>query len=130
MKIRYILPTLVFYTVVLSFTTKHVYTKDYKYFGSFGAYIEDSELGIVPVKHRFMMSKNFSYNISTENRAHRSIIKLHDDEGNLVLSNYNSETKHYLNPVVFKCNATKYYTLSIYSTSSSTDEFCTIEFKN
>lgn len=127
MKTKIFIPAVLL--ILLSSFTIHA-PKGFKYYKTFNISRESAELGINHIEHRIMMTKNMTYSIVLEENDCDVIIQMHDEKGRLILTNYDKEKDACLNSIIFKCNSTKYYTLSLDPKRSRAHGICKVGFKN
>lgn len=101
----------------------------FTYFKSFNITHESVDLGHNHIERKLILNKNMEYSLLLQENDCDVIIQIHDENGKLMMTNYDMHHNVCFNTVVFPCNATKMYTISLDPKRSSAHGVCKLGFR-
>lgn len=102
---------------------------NFTYFKTFSITHESFDLGHNHIERKIVFNKNMDYNLILENNDCDVVIQIHDDNGRLMMTNFDEKHDVCFNSIVFKCTTTRMYTISLDPERSKAHGVCKVGFR-
>ena len=101
----------------------------FTYYKSFNITHESTDLGHTHIERKLILNKNMEYNLLLEENDCDVVIQIHDENGKLMMTNFDTRHNICFNSIIFPCKATKSYTISLDPKRSKAHGVCKVGFR-